>query len=153
MGALPKGIYDISKIAPFEKKPVFSYIDNNLTMEHDEKNNTISYTNVSHKYIQFGCEEKNCNDIKDAININYKDKKLSYTTKDKEDISKENNFTIKTTANLKTKDNITYTEESRDIIWLHNIKAISTLGKFYYLETKDGTKFELDASKIISRKK
>ena len=153
LGALPKGIYDISKIAPFENKPVFSYIDNNLTMEHDEKNNTISYTNVSHKYIQFGCEEKNCNDIKDAININYQDKKLSYTTKDKEDISKENNFTIETTANLKTKDNITYTEESRDIIWLHNIKAISTLGKFYYLETKDGTKFELDASKIISRKK
>ncbi|OSQ25186.1 hypothetical protein CCON61_04360 [Campylobacter concisus] len=153
LGALPKGIYDISKIAPFEKKPVFSYIDNNLTMEHDEKNNTISYTDVSHKYIQFGCEEKNCNDIKDAINIEYKDKKLSYTTKDKEDISKENNFTIETTANLKTKDNITYTEESKDIIWLHNIKAISTLGKFYYLETKDGTKFELDASKIISRKK
>jgi putative membrane protein len=36
---------------------------------------------------------------------------------------------------------------------LHNIKALSTLGKFYYLETKDGEKFELDASKIISRKK
>ena len=38
-------------------------------------------------------------------------------------------------------------------IQLYNIKALSTLGKFYYLETKDGTKFELDASKIISREK
>ena len=47
-----------------------------------------------------------------------------------------------------------YDENGTDgVIKLHNIKAISTLGKFYYLETKDGTKFELDASKIISRKK
>ena len=36
---------------------------------------------------------------------------------------------------------------------LYNIKALSTLGKFYYLETKDKVRFELDASKIISREK
>lgn len=156
LGALPKGIYDISKIAPFEK----SQFDNNLTMEHGERNNTISYTNVSHKYIQFGCEEKNCNDIKDAINIKYQDKKLSYTTKDKEDISKENNFTIGTTVKVIPKENITYIEKQNDVILLHNIKAISTLGKFYYLETigyknenNEETKFELDSSKIISRAK
>ena len=49
----------------------------------------------------------------------------------------------------------TYYEEDKvsGTIKLHNIKALSTLGKFYYLETKDGTKFELDASKIISREK
>ena len=41
---------------------------------------------------------------------------------------------------------------------LHNIKALSTLGKFYYLEAigcekNETIRFELDASKIISREK
>lgn len=43
---------------------------------------------------------------------------------------------------------------------LYNIKALSTLGKFYYLETigyknmnDKEIKFELDTSKIISREK
>jgi putative membrane protein len=43
--------------------------------------------------------------------------------------------------------------ETSGVTKLYNIKALSTLGKFYYLETKDGVKFELDASKIISREK
>ena len=49
----------------------------------------------------------------------------------------------------------TYYDEDKisGTIKLHNIKALSTLGKFYYLETKDGVKFELDSSKIISRAK
>ena len=55
-------------------------------------------------------------------------------------------------AKIKEKEHITYTEQHGDTIWLRNIKAISTLGKFYYLQTKDGIRFELDASKIISRK-
>ena len=38
-------------------------------------------------------------------------------------------------------------------IQLYNIKALSTLGKFYYLETRDGVKFELDASKVILKQK
>ncbi|WP_159070051.1 hypothetical protein [Campylobacter concisus] len=48
---------------------------------------------------------------------------------------------------------MTYFEKNDEVIKLYNIKALSTLGKFYYLETKDGVKFELDASKIISRAK
>lgn len=54
----------------------------------------------------------------------------------------------------------TYYEEDKvsDAIKLYNIKALSTLGKFYYLETIDCEKdekirFEIDASKIISRQK
>ncbi|WP_141082980.1 biotin transporter BioY [Campylobacter concisus] len=58
--------------------------------------------------------------------------------------------------------NKTYYDENETsgVIKLYNIKALSTLGKFYYLETigyknKDDkeTKFELDSSKIISREK
>ncbi len=49
------------------------------------------------------------------------------------------------------KSNTYYEIECRsNIVKLYNIKALSTLGKFYYLETKNGVKFELDSSKIIS---
>ena len=52
-------------------------------------------------------------------------------------------------------DSKTYYDENEagGVVKIYNIKALSTLGKFYYLETKNGVKFELDASKIISRKK
>lgn len=43
--------------------------------------------------------------------------------------------------------------KTNGVVKLYNIKALSTLGKFYYLETKDKVRFELDASKIISREK
>ena len=123
-----------------------------MTIKNDGQNNTISNIIVSPKYIKFDCEENKCKGIKEAINIKYQDKMLSYTIKNK-NTSKKNNFTIEATARLKPKENITYTEKRDDTVWLHNIKAISTLGKFYYLETKDGIRFELDASKIISRQK
>lgn len=54
----------------------------------------------------------------------------------------------------------TYYEEDKasGIIKLYNIKALSTLGKFYYLEAigcknNEKIRFEIDASKIISRQK
>ena len=52
-------------------------------------------------------------------------------------------------------DSKTYYDENETngVIKLYNVKALSTLGKFYYLQTKDGVKFELDSSKIISRAK
>ncbi|WP_103630772.1 hypothetical protein [Campylobacter concisus] len=58
--------------------------------------------------------------------------------------------------------NKTYYDENETsgVMKLYNIKALSTLGKFYYLETigyknknDKEIKFELDASKIISREK
>ena len=36
---------------------------------------------------------------------------------------------------------------------IYDVKSLCNIGKFYYLETKDGEKFELDSSKIISRAK
>ena len=36
---------------------------------------------------------------------------------------------------------------------IYGIKSLCNIGKFYYLQTKDGAKFELDSSKIISRAK
>ncbi|WP_459820246.1 YrzE family protein [Campylobacter concisus] len=58
--------------------------------------------------------------------------------------------------------NKTYYDENETggVIKLYNIKVLSTLGKFYYLETigyknenNKETRFELDASKIISKEK
>ena len=45
-----------------------------------------------------------------------------------------------------------------NVVMLYNIKALSTLGKFYYLEAigcenNEKIRFELDSSKIISRAK
>ncbi|MGF7493798.1 hypothetical protein [Campylobacter concisus] len=67
-------------------------------------------------------------------------------------------FPEKICKNDKSKNcdiNKTYYDENEagGVVKIYNIKALSTLGKFYYLETKNGVKFELDASKIISRKK
>ena len=36
---------------------------------------------------------------------------------------------------------------------IYDVKSLCNIGKFYYLQTKDGVKFELDSSKIISRVK
>ncbi|MFC2428695.1 MAG: hypothetical protein ACFNTA_06975 [Campylobacter sp.] len=47
----------------------------------------------------------------------------------------------------------TYALKQDDSVRLYNIKVLSALGKFYYLQTKSGEKFELDSSLIISKQK
>ena len=156
LGALPKGICDITNINLAEENLTISYADNKLTIK-DENNNSALCGNVFHEYIKFSCEDNECKNIKEATNIKYQNKNLSYAIVDKNTL-KENNFTIGTTVKVTLKENITYIEKQNDVILLHNIKAISTLGKFYYLEAigcenNEKIRFELDASKIISRKK
>ena len=36
---------------------------------------------------------------------------------------------------------------------IYDVKSLCNIGKFYYLQTRDGVKFELDSSKVISRAK
>ena len=158
LGALPKEICGITNINLAEENLTISYADNKLTIK-DENNNSALCGNVFPEYIKFSCEDNECKNIKEATNIKYQNKNLSYAIVDKNTL-KENNFTIGTTVKVTLKENITYIEKQNDVILLRNIKAISTLGKFYYLETigyknKDDKeiKFELDASKIISREK
>ena len=158
LGALPKGICDITNINLAEENLTILYADNKLTIK-DENNNSALCGNVFPEYIKFSCEDNEFKNIKEATNIKYQNRNLSYAIVDKNTL-KENNFTIGTTAKVTPKENITYIEKQNDVILLHNIKAISTLGKFYYLETigyknenNEETKFELDSSKIISRAK
>ena len=47
----------------------------------------------------------------------------------------------------------TYAWKQDDSVKLYNVKVLSALGKFYYLQTKSGEKFELDSSLIISKQK
>lgn len=47
----------------------------------------------------------------------------------------------------------TYAWKQDDTVKLYNVKILSALGKFYYLQTKSGEKFELDSSLIISKQK
>lgn len=36
---------------------------------------------------------------------------------------------------------------------IYNIKVLSMLGKFYYIQTKNGDKFEIDSDLIISKER
>ena len=47
----------------------------------------------------------------------------------------------------------TYAWKQDDTVNLYNVKILSALGKFYYLQTKSGEKLELDSSLIISKQK
>lgn len=47
----------------------------------------------------------------------------------------------------------TYALRQDDSVKLYNVKVLSALGKFYYMQTKSGEKFELDSSLIISKQK
>ena len=44
-------------------------------------------------------------------------------------------------------------EVDEKAVKIYDVKSLCNIGKFYYLQTKDGVKFELDSSKIISRVK
>ncbi|CZE48288.1 Uncharacterised protein [Campylobacter geochelonis] len=67
------------------------------------------------------------------------------------EIKSKDNFLDKNIS-FNNDSNITYITKNGDkFITIHNIKAISTIGKFYYLESNDGVKFELNSEFIKSR--
>lgn len=148
--ALPKEVCDISEITLFESKEASSYIDNNLSIEIKENNGSISKNIlVFSNCLKFTDKKGKELNLEKAKKINYQNKILSYILDNNNTELKEENASVK----LFKRECVTYFEKNDEVIKLHNIKALSTLGKFYYLETKDGVKFELDASKIISRQK
>ena len=58
----------------------------------------------------------------------------------------------KSLCEAKGKEQMPY-EIDEKAVKIYGIKSLCNIGKFYYLQTKDGVKFELDSSKIISRAK
>ncbi|WP_462190968.1 hypothetical protein [Campylobacter concisus] len=150
LDTLPKEVCDISKITLFESKEASSYIDNNLSIEIKENNGSISKNIlVFSNCLKFTDKKGKELNLEKAKKINYQNKILSYILDNNNTELKEENASVK----LFKRECVTYFEKNDEVIKLHNIKALSTLGKFYYLETKDGVKFELDSSKVISRVK
>lgn len=128
---------------------VISYIDNNFTIRYDDNNQTQSLYNISIKeclkfYDKSGKELK----IKESESIEFSGGALKFKD-DNGDGKMEQNVTI----NSMPQTCMTYVEEENDTIKLYNVKALSMLGKFYYLQTKGGEKFEIDSSFIMSKEK
>ena len=51
------------------------------------------------------------------------------------------------------KANVTYKTNQGNIVKIYNIKALSTIGRFYLLKTTDNKVFEIDSNLIKSKKK
>lgn len=118
---------------------VISYEDNSLTF------NCNSYKNKSKNISQ------NCIVFKDSnskmINTNNKEFKF----KDGALTFKNNAHKEQIEANATILKNcLTYIKENNETIDLHNITALSILGKFWYLETICGDKFKISSEFIKS---
>lgn len=118
---------------------VISYEDNSLTF------NCNSYKNKSKNISQ------NCITFKDSnskmINTNNKEFKF----KDGALTFKNNAHKEQIEANATILKNcLTYIKENNETIELHNITALSILGKFWYLETICGDKFKISSEFIKS---
>ena len=125
---------------------VVSYIDNNLTIV-DKNNATKSFTEISLKCLKFTGKNGDELSIDKNESIKFSGGVLSFTNGGAKKI--ESNAAIKSFPEIC----MTYVEKSDDALKLYNVKALSALGKFYYLQTKSGEKFELDSSLIISKQK
>ncbi len=91
-------------------------------------------------------------DLKNLKNLTYEynNLNLTYKTKDKNSTSYEKNIIMECETCRTT---YTTPKDNNETIRLHNIKALSTLGKFYYLETKCGKKFELLSKYVLGSEK
>ena len=90
--------------------------------------------------------ENNLGCIKDEIEIiSYIDENLTFKYKNREiskNVAKNCIENSDKNATLK-RDCFTYTTNADTAIKLYNIKALSTIGEFWYIKSRDGTKFEI----------
>lgn len=117
---------------------IVSYQDGDLIFNNLDKNITKKIDKSI--IFNFDFTSKNQPNIKFDKIISYENKILKYV---------ENNQT-KTQKNItiKPKSKTYITQSSKNTIRLHNITALSTLGKFYYLQTQNGKKFKILSSYI-----
>lgn len=109
------------------------------------KNNTFEYKNTNGtKIIEY--IPKNCfkfiNTNNQAMDI--KNKIIKYTFINENNESKTEEKALATPEKY-----LTYIEEKEDVLIIYNIKALSTLGRFWHLETRGGTRFKVE-SKFIN---
>lgn len=109
------------------------------------KNNTFEYKNTNGtKIIEY--IPKNCfkfiNTNNQAMDI--KNKIIKYTFINENNESKTEEKALATPEKY-----LTYIEEKEDVLIIYNIKALSTLGRFWHLETRGGTRFKVESKFII----
>lgn len=125
-----------------------SYIDGNFTYKNNDTNTIHSIKSASNECFSFLDENQTIVEIPKDSKIIFKDKTL--------DTQKDGN--AKTYKNISLKSNpkicMTYIKnQDNDTFKIYNIKTLSTLGKFYLLETKDGKKFEIDSNLIYGKQR
>lgn len=121
---------------------ITSYIEGNFTYIKNNSSHTIKEINRSS--FEFYVNNKS---IKDVPNdINYTDFTLSFIDTNKQKKIYKN-VTIK--SNYKTY----IAQDTNDTIKLHNVKALSALGKFYYLQSTNKERFEILSTYIIGKDK
>lgn len=113
----------------------FTYIKNNssYTTKHINSNSFKFYEN-----------NKSIQDI--VSDTNYTNLTLSFIDTNKQKKTYKN---VTMESNYKTY----ITQDANDTIKLHNVKALSTLGKFYYLESTNGERFEILSTYILGKVK
>ncbi|MGP1486074.1 MAG: hypothetical protein ACTTJC_08355 [Campylobacter sp.] len=125
---------------------VIAYVDKNLTVKYNKNNKTEIFQNISLECLKF--VDKNGK----TLNVEEKDLKFNngvLNFKNGKIDKEEPSVTIKSMPQIC----MTYAQENNDTIKIYNVKILSALGKFYYLQTKSGDKFEVDSSLIISKQK
>lgn len=126
-----------------------SYIEGNFTYKNNDTNITRSIKDISSQCFKFLDENQTMIETPKESELYFKDQIL-VTKKDKNTKNEYRNVSLKSDPKIC----MTYIENKDDDSFkIYNIKALSTLGKFYYLETKDAKRFKIDSSLIISKEK
>ncbi|NLK66818.1 MAG: hypothetical protein GX282_05010 [Campylobacteraceae bacterium] len=126
---------------------IISYVDGNLTYAYKkDTDKKHSLSDISKRCIKFVDENNTKIDTK-GKKIKFIEGNLTFINKDGEDKPKEKIKAITTPETC-----LTYMEElENNATKLYNIKAISTLGKYWYIETMSGDRFEIESSFIKSK--
>lgn len=122
---------------------IISYIDSNLTYKTD---NGSKSRNLEDKDCLTFIDDNNKTINTDNKKFIFKDGNLTFT-------EKKNNTIQNVKASFNNKSCLAYIKYKNDSIFLYNIEAISTLGKYWYIKTKFDDKFELQSDFIKTKVK
>ena len=123
-----------------QKAQIVSYNKAELTVKYGNETYIFSGVNDEIKFIDAKGADIG---VASSDGVVFEDSNLTY----------DKNGSLKASAINLSPVCKTYALEQKDTVRLYNVKVLSALGKFYYLQTKSGEKFELDSSLIISKQK
>lgn len=132
---------DEIKVVSLKNKTI-QYVDNN-----DQSKSNYIY-NLKIEYLNFfDSNNTKIDRIYSSEKIEFNNNTLKFITNNKQIVI--HNAFIK----IDPKANVTYKTNQGNIVKIYNIKALSTIGRFYLLKTTDNKVFEIDSNLIKSKKK